>query len=89
MDEQVEAMRPVNAVRNNCYAFLNVPQTATNEQISSAYRQWSRLVHPDKKKYPGATDAFQVIASSKDVLMDVPKRHHFDQQLRHAIDGNN
>ncbi|BFG02337.1 dnaJ homolog subfamily B member 14-like [Drosophila madeirensis] len=88
MDEQVEAVRRIIACRNNYYAVLNVPQTATDGQISRAYRQLSRVVHPDKNKHPGATDAFHVIASAKDVLMDATKRHHFDKQLRQTIFGN-
>ncbi|XP_034123518.1 dnaJ homolog subfamily B member 14-like [Drosophila guanche] len=88
MDEQVEGVRRINACRNNYYAVLNVPQAATDGQINRAFRQLSRVVHPDKNKRPGATDAFQAIARAKCVLLDPTKRHHFDQQLRQAIAAN-
>ncbi|XP_058066430.1 dnaJ homolog subfamily C member 11 [Anopheles bellator] len=35
-------------VEEDFYATLNVPRTATEEEISKAYRNWSRVFHPDK-----------------------------------------
>ncbi|XP_026465134.1 dnaJ homolog subfamily C member 11-like [Ctenocephalides felis] len=44
MDEDADD----NSFEENYYSFLNIPKTATPEEINSAYRNFSRLFHPDK-----------------------------------------
>ena len=33
---------------NDYYCFLNVPRTASDAQITAAYKKLARLYHPDK-----------------------------------------
>ena len=37
-----------SAVDNEYYCFLNVPRTASDGQLSAAYKKLARLYHPDK-----------------------------------------
>lgn len=69
------------------YAVLGLPSgeegTSLNlKQIEKAYREQSRLRHPDKRPDdPNATADFQRLKSSFELLKDETKRREFDARL--------
>lgn len=61
------------------YEALEVPRTASAEEIRSAYRKLARKYHPDVNKEPGAEDRFKQISEAYEVLRDEEKRARYDQ----------
>jgi len=61
---------------NNPYEELNLSKDATGDQIKKAYRDLSKLHHPDKK---GDPDKFRDINKAYEILQDEEKRKHFDE----------
>ncbi|KAF7550954.1 hypothetical protein G7Z17_g5366 [Cylindrodendrum hubeiense] len=63
------------------YAVLEVPQTADDATIKSAYRRLARLKHPDKNENsPQATVEFQILQAAYATLSDTSQRRRFDRQ---------
>ena len=65
------------------YATLGVSQTATQKEITKAYRQLARENHPDQN--PGdsvAEDRFKEASAAYDVLGDTTKRAEYDEVRR-------
>ncbi|MCC7383870.1 MAG: J domain-containing protein [Deltaproteobacteria bacterium] len=61
------------------YAELGVPRTASQEEISKAFKKAARKYHPDVNKEPGAEAKFKRIAEANEVLKDPEKRKKYDQ----------
>jgi len=61
------------------YATLGVADTATPEEIKSAYRKLAKQHHPD---LGGDVAKFQQISEAYETLTDSDKRSHYDHQLR-------
>jgi curved DNA-binding protein len=61
------------------YETLEVPRTASAEEIRSAYRRLARKYHPDVNKEPDAEDRFKQISEAYEVLRDDEKRARYDQ----------
>ena len=61
------------------YEALEVPRSATSEEIRRAYRKLARQYHPDVNKDPGAEDRFKEIAEAYAVLSDPEKREQYDR----------
>jgi len=61
------------------YATLGVAETATPEEIKSAYRKLAKQHHPD---LGGDVTKFQQISEAYETLADVDKRAHYNHQLR-------
>lgn len=62
------------------YRILDVPKTATQEEIKKAYRKLARKMHPDLN--PNDKEAhkkFQQINEANEVLSDPEKRKKYDQ----------
>jgi len=62
------------------YAILEVPRTATAEEIKKQYRKLARKHHPDVN--PGNKDAeerFKQVAAAYEVLSDADKRKLYDE----------
>lgn len=67
----------------NYYDILGVSQTATAEEIKSAYRKLARRYHPDLN--PGnaaAEESFKTVGEAYEILSDVDKRSQYDQFSR-------
>eukprot|EP00455_Lapot_gusevi_P009993 TRINITY_DN1449_c0_g1_i3.p1 TRINITY_DN1449_c0_g1~~TRINITY_DN1449_c0_g1_i3.p1 ORF type:complete len:532 (-),score=90.65 TRINITY_DN1449_c0_g1_i3:316-1911(-) len=63
----------------NPYKVLNVPRSATSDDIKKAYHQLAKKWHPDKNSDAGADDKFREISAAYDVLSDDKKRREYDQ----------
>jgi curved DNA-binding protein len=61
------------------YEALEVPRSASNEEIRRAYRRLARKFHPDVNKEPGAEDRFKQISEAYEVLRDEEKRERYDR----------
>lgn len=60
------------------YAVLEVPPTATGEQIRRAYRRRALALHPDRNPDPRATAQFRAAAEAFAVLSDPLRRAAYD-----------
>jgi molecular chaperone DnaJ len=60
------------------YAVLGVPPTATDKQITRAYRKLARELHPDTRTGGGNDDRFKEVAAAYAVLGDEAKRKEYD-----------
>lgn len=62
------------------YSVLNVPKTASDEDIKKAYRKLARKHHPDlNPNNAEANKTFQQINEANEVLSDSEKRKKYDQ----------
>lgn len=66
---------------DNYYARLGVSQSATKEEIRTAYHQAVRKFHPDVTSEKGATEVFLNIQEAYDTLSNPTKRAKYDQLL--------
>ncbi len=70
--------RPLRRDQKGYYAALEVPVTASSEQIKHAFRQKALLVHPDHNPGEDAKAAFQHLNEAYRVLMDAQARATYD-----------
>ncbi len=61
------------------YAVLETPRTASQEEITKAFRKLARKYHPDINKEPAATQKFKEINEAHEVLSDPEKRAKYDK----------
>jgi len=67
------------------YKILNVPKSASTDQIKKAYRKLAKKYHPDMNPDdPEAAAKFQDIGAANEVLTDEKKRQVYD---RHGEEG--
>jgi molecular chaperone DnaJ len=62
------------------YKVLGVASTASDKEISRAYRKLAKELHPDRN--PGAEDRFKEVAAAYEVLGDADKRKEYDEVRR-------
>src|SRR6266853_391882 len=62
------------------YKVLGVPDTATEKEITRAYRKLAKQFHPDAN--PGTEDRFKEISAAYDVLGDAARRKEYDEVRR-------
>ncbi|HXW35776.1 MAG TPA: molecular chaperone DnaJ [Acidimicrobiales bacterium] len=67
------------------YEVLGVPTTATDKEITRAYRKLAKKYHPDAN--PGSEDQFKEISAAYDVLGDESKRKEYDEVRRLGAAG--
>ena len=67
------------------YEVLGVSSTATDKEITRAYRKLAKQFHPDAN--PGSEDRFKEISAAYDVLGDGAKRKEYDEIRRLASSG--
>jgi molecular chaperone DnaJ len=62
------------------YQVLGLTSSATDKEITRAYRKLAKQSHPDTN--PGSEERFKAISSAYDVLGDEPKRKEYDEVRR-------
>jgi len=68
---------------DNLYEILEVPETASIDDIKKSYRRLSMMYHPDKNKNnPDSTAKFQKISEAYETLGDSEKKKEYDT-MRH------
>ncbi len=67
------------------YKVLGVTKTATDREITRAYRKLAKQYHPDTN--PGKEDLFKDISAAYDVLGDPAKRKEYDEVRSMASSG--
>jgi len=75
--------------KQDYYEILEIERTATDEEISSAYRKAALKYHPDRN--PGneeAVEKFKLCAEAFDVLHDKNKRAIYDQYGHAGLEQN-
>ncbi|XP_052760863.1 dnaJ homolog subfamily C member 11-like [Mya arenaria] len=77
LDDEEDAL-----LKEDFYALFNVSREATKEEINAAYKQMSRIYHPDKHQDPdkkkNAEVIFDKLKKAHEVLMDQRKRTIYD-----------
>ncbi|MGO8864252.1 MAG: molecular chaperone DnaJ [Acidimicrobiales bacterium] len=64
------------------YKELGVVSTATDKEITRAYRKLAKQYHPDAN--PGSEERFKEISAAYDVLGDPEKRKEYDEVRKHG-----
>lgn len=76
------------ATKRDYYEVLEVPRSASSEDIKKAYRKLARKHHPDlNRNDPGAEGRFKEVQGAYDVLVDDKKREAYNQ-FGHAGDDS-
>jgi molecular chaperone DnaJ len=68
------------------YKVLGVPSTATDKELTRAYRKLAKQYHPDAN--PGSEDRFKEISAAYEVVGDPAKRKEYDEVRRLGAAGN-
>ncbi|XP_071730336.1 uncharacterized protein [Rutidosis leptorrhynchoides] len=64
------------------YGILKLEPSADELSIKKQYRKLALVLHPDKNKFSGSTDAFKLIGEAQRVLLDREKRAIHDSKRR-------
>ena len=67
------------------YKVLGVSATASDKEITRAYRKLAKQYHPDAN--PGAEDRFKEVSTAYDVLSDPATRKEYDELRRYGPVG--
>lgn len=68
-------------MEKNYYSVLEIEETATQEEIKSAFRALAKKYHPDNIE-TGNEEKFREIVKAYNVLSDLEKRKKYDNSLR-------
>lgn len=71
------------------YDVLQVPKSASEDQIKKAYRKLALKYHPDKNPGEEATKKFAEINNAYEVLIDREKRNIYDQYGEEGLKQSN
>lgn len=69
------------------YKILEIPKTATDDEIKRAYRKLALKYHPDKNKSPDAEERFKEVAEAYEILSDKRKRDIYDMHGEEGLRG--
>ncbi|RZC33788.1 dnaJ -like subfamily C member 1 [Asbolus verrucosus] len=83
--EQLEVFDVVDEVKENFYTLLNISQSATNQEIKSAFRGLSLKLHPDKNPNVDTSVQFRNLVSVYEVLRSSTKRKYYDEVLVNGL----
>jgi len=61
------------------HEILELPKTASENDVERAYRQCSRKTHPDKNRAPGAAEAFKKVKKAEECLLRAMKKNEETQ----------
>lgn len=64
--------------KTDYYSILNIPKTASQDDIKKAYRKLVIKFHPDKNKAPSAEDAFRHLQKAYECLTDDSRKAYYD-----------
>lgn len=67
------------ATKRDYYEILDVPRSASEDEIKKAYRTLAKKYHPDVSSEPNATEKFKEIQEAYEVLSDPVKRQNYDR----------
>jgi DnaJ-class molecular chaperone len=67
------------ASKRDYYEVLDVPKSATKDEIKKAYRKLALKFHPDRNKEADAEQKFKEINAAYEILSDEQKRAAYDQ----------
>ena len=62
------------------YKVLGLTSSATDKEITRAYRKLAKQLHPDT--HPGSEEKFKEVSGAYDVLGDEAKRKEYDEVRR-------
>ena len=68
----------------DAYVVLDVPESASDSEIKSAFKRAARRTHPDVNHEPGAEAAFKLVAAAYEILSDPIKRREHDAMRAEA-----
>jgi curved DNA-binding protein CbpA len=77
---QLTTLRTVLVPNKSHYAVLDVDPSASAAAIKRAYRELSRICHPDKCKHPRGEEAFKIIGEAHAVLSDPAQRNVYNMK---------
>ncbi|KAK1390513.1 DnaJ subfamily B member like [Heracleum sosnowskyi] len=83
-DVHCSAANKVRGTEMDWYGILKLEPTADDVVIKKQFRKFALVLHPDKNKFAGATDAFKLIGEAQGVLLDRDKRRVHDIKCRPA-----
>ena len=74
--------------KRDYYDILDVPRSASEEDVRKAFRKLAVEYHPDRNKSDGAAEQFKEINEAYQVLSDANKRGAYDRFGHNAVSGN-
>ena len=72
--------------KDDLYSVMGVSKSATQDEISYAYRQLAKKYHPDSGPH-GSHDSFVKVNNAYETLGNVAKRTNYDKELARTSKG--
>lgn len=78
-DQELFTMDILSREGNSFYDILGLNLTASEEEIKNAYRSLAMELHPDKNKFPGASEAFNLVTKAFKILNNEAHKSFYDK----------